>query len=100
MKRRAVRYSTRSNTDAAWIYRTIAAASSANTALDYVQRILYFCERLEYGAERGRQRDDIRPSLRIIGFERRVTVAFAVEPEQVVILRIFYGGWDWESDLR
>jgi len=29
-----------------------------------------------------------------------VTVAFVVESEQVVILRIFYGGRDWESDLR
>jgi toxin ParE1/3/4 len=51
-------------------------------------------------SERGRRRDDIRPGLRIIGFERRVTVAFAVEEERVVILRIFYGGRDWEVDWR
>jgi toxin ParE1/3/4 len=29
-----------------------------------------------------------------------VTVAFVVEAERVVILRIFYGGRDWEDDLQ
>ena len=36
--------------------------------------------------------------MRIIGFERRVTVAFAVEPESLVILRLFYGGADWQKE--
>ena len=35
--------------------------------------------------------------LRIVGFERRVTVAFAVGEDIVTILRVFYGGRDWES---
>jgi toxin ParE1/3/4 len=37
--------------------------------------------------------------LRIIGFERRITIAFVVEPERVVILRLFYAGRDWENLL-
>ncbi|MDX8468436.1 type II toxin-antitoxin system RelE/ParE family toxin [Mesorhizobium sp. VK23B] len=62
-------------------------------------RIRAFCERLEYGSERGTRRDDVRPDLRVVGFERRVTVAFIVEPERVVILRLFYGGANWSHDL-
>ena len=44
--------------------------------------------------ERGRQRDDLRPGLRIVGFERRVSIAFHVSPDTLVIDRIFYGGRD------
>ena len=50
--------------------------------------------------ERGHRRDDVRPGLRIIGFERRVTVAFTVSETHVVILRRFYSGWDWEEGSR
>jgi len=37
--------------------------------------------------------------LRVVGFERRVTIAFEVDDERVTILRIFYGGVDWERAL-
>lgn len=45
---------------------------------------------------RGHHRNDIRPGLRIVGFERRVTIAFCVDESAVTILRVFYGGRDWE----
>jgi toxin ParE1/3/4 len=32
----------------------------------------------------------------ILGFERRITVAFTVSAERVTILRLFYGGRNWE----
>ncbi len=38
--------------------------------------------------------------LRIVGFERRVTVAFTVSEDRVTILRLFYGGRDWARELR
>ena len=41
----------------------------------------------------------MRPGLRAIGFDKRVTVAFIVETERVVVLRIFYGGVDWVDEL-
>jgi toxin ParE1/3/4 len=44
-------------------------------------------------------RDDIRPGLRVVGFERRVTIAFAVGEAGVTIVRVFYGGQDWEEAL-
>ena len=42
-------------------------------------------------------RDDVRAGLRIVSFERRVTVAFEVEEDRATILRLFYGGRDWEG---
>jgi toxin ParE1/3/4 len=49
---------------------------------------------------RGRKRDDLLPGLRTIGFERRVTVAFVVSADAVLIEGIFYGGRDFEAALR
>jgi toxin ParE1/3/4 len=38
--------------------------------------------------------------LRTIGFERRITIAFVVAPEAVLIEGIFYGGRDFESFFK
>ncbi|MDX8442297.1 type II toxin-antitoxin system RelE/ParE family toxin [Mesorhizobium australafricanum] len=73
------------------------AAPSRRTRYD--SRIRAFCERLEHGSERGTRRDDVWPGLRVVGFERRITLAFVVEPERVVILRLFYGGANWSDEL-
>jgi toxin ParE1/3/4 len=35
--------------------------------------------------------------LRLIGFERRVMIAFKVEPDLILIEGIFYGGQDFET---
>ena len=37
--------------------------------------------------------------LRIIGFERRLTVAFTVNDDAVVIQRVFSGGQNWGATL-
>jgi toxin ParE1/3/4 len=99
VKQRQVIYTAEAADDLEWIYDTIAEAGSPVPASRYEQRIRDFCDRLEYGAERGTRRDDLRPGLRVIGFERRVTIAFLLEDDRVVVLRIFYGGRDWETDL-
>lgn len=57
------------------------------------------CKAFSHASERGQLRNDIRPNLRIIGFERRVAIAFTVDAERVTILRIFYGGKSWEADM-
>jgi toxin ParE1/3/4 len=98
VRQRSVAYTDEAADDLDGIYDAIAAASgNLETASRYEQRIRDFCGRLGHASERGGRRDDVRSGLRIIGFERRVTIAFAVEPERVVILRIFYGGWNWED---
>lgn len=44
--------------------------------------------------ERGSRRDDLNAGLRIIGFRRRVDVAFIVFHDRVEIVRVLYGGRD------
>lgn len=66
---------------------------------DYVARIESACMSLRNAPMRGTLRDDIKPGLRIIGFERRATIVFRVMQSEVVIVRIFYGGRDYERIL-
>lgn len=97
MKVRSVVFAPEAQADLNDLYDWITEAASPTTAIGYVDRLEQFCNRLSAASERGQLRDDIRPGLRIIGFERRISVAFAVEPERVVILRLFYGGRNWEA---
>jgi plasmid stabilization system protein ParE len=78
----------------------IAAASSAEIATRYTDAIVEQCEGLKTFPMRGAQRDDVRPGLRIFGFRRRVSIAFEVNDDVVIILGIFYGGQDLESALE
>ena len=97
MKENSVVFSPEAENELLEIYDWIAAAASSEVAFGYVTRIEEFCERLSIGPLRGQVRDDIRPGLRIVGFERRVAVAFKCDAGQVVILRVFYGGRNWEE---
>ena len=64
--------------------------------MSYIERLEAWCLGFDLASERGHARNDIRPGLRIVGFERRVIVAFTVDEDRVVFLRVFYGGQDWE----
>ena len=99
MKRRSVIFSPEAQGDLEWIYDTVATASSPTIALGFMERIERHCRSLDIGSERGTRRDEIRPGLRVVGFERRVSIAFSVEAEEVLILRVFYGGADWSESL-
>ena len=81
------------------IYDYIAKNSPENAA-QFVDRIEAFCMALADFPERGTRRDDLRPGMRIIGFERRVSLAFLVLPDTVEIARILYGGRDVERALK
>lgn len=59
-----------------------------------------YCDGLGTFPERGTKRDDILPGLRVIGYRRRATIAFAIEPQKIVILGVFYGGQDFEAAFR
>lgn len=61
-------------------------------AAAFVGRIRAFCEELRDFPHRGTRRDDLRPGLRTIGFERRVTIVFRIQARTVRIVRILYGG--------
>jgi toxin ParE1/3/4 len=78
----------------------ISDQASSIAADRYVGRILRFCRRLLLFPERGTKRDELRPGLRTVGFERRVTIAFMVRPDDVLIIGVFYGGQDIQSKLN
>lgn len=99
MRRRAVVFAPEARDDLLKLYDWIADEAGQQVALAYVERIEAFCLGFDLAAERGSRRDDIRPGLRIVGFERRMTVAFAVFEHQVTILRLFSQGRDWEKAL-
>jgi toxin ParE1/3/4 len=81
------------------IYRRIAQNSPA-AADRFVNAIIDHCTKLDVFPQRGTRRDDLRPRLRTIGFRRRVTIAFRVDGDVAIILRVFYGGRDFEAALR
>ena len=70
------------------------AEGGGERALAYVERVQAACLRLAVFPERGTRRDDVRPGLRVIGFERRVAIAFHVGAGRVTIDRVLHGGRD------
>ena len=81
------------------LYRYIAERAGHIIAGRYIDRIEAACMALATSPARGTRRDDIHPGLRTIGFERRATIAFRIVGREVVIVRIFYGGRDFERLL-
>ncbi|WP_408861819.1 type II toxin-antitoxin system RelE/ParE family toxin [Acidocella aquatica] len=79
------------------IYDFITDRASPERAYAYAERIRSYCLAFDAFPERGVRRDELRPGLRIIGFERRVTIAFHITPALVIIDRILYGGRDVEG---
>ena len=80
MKRRGVVLSPEAQADLLWIYDTIASAAGNATAMRYIERIEVHCRGLAHASERGTRRHDLLPGLRVIGFERRVSVASSWNP--------------------
>jgi toxin ParE1/3/4 len=99
VKRRVI-FSPEAEADLVELYDYIANEAGPDRAIGYIERIEKSCLSLERVSERGTKRDDLRPGLRIMGFERRVTIAFHVEPATVIVDRILYGGRDLGRALR
>jgi toxin ParE1/3/4 len=81
------------------LYRYIAEQSgSQERAIGYIRRIRAACEKLKTFPEAGRSRDDLRPGVRVLGFERRVVIVYTVlSSGDVEIGRVLYGGRDYET---
>ncbi|EJW10504.1 hypothetical protein A33M_4341 [Rhodovulum sp. PH10] len=78
------------------IFDWIVDSAGHDRALAYIRRIERRCLDLLPFPQRGTMRDDIRPGLRVIGFERRVAIAFTVRGEDVIVLRLLYAGRSME----
>ena len=96
MKQRTVVFAPEAEDDLINLYDWIVSNANPAVAIEFTGRIEDFCLRLDMASERGTLRDDIRPGLRVVGFERRIVAAFTVTDDEVTILRLFYGGRDWE----
>jgi toxin ParE1/3/4 len=96
---RNVSFSPEAQADLSSLYDHIAEHSGAGRALAYIERIEQWCLGLANFPERGTRRDDLKPGLRIVGYEKRLVAAFTVMDDAVVILRILYGGRDLRRHL-
>jgi toxin ParE1/3/4 len=82
------------------LYDYIADEAGPVVAGGYIDRIEEACMTLATFPERGTGREDIRPGLRTVGFERRATIVFQVVEREVVIVRVLYGGRDADRILQ
>ena len=81
------------------LYDYIALNSSSQTAFNYTEGIVDYCESLKTFPKRGNKRDDILPGMRVTNYRKRTTITFVVRDEVVEILGIWYGGQNYqESD--
>lgn len=99
MKERRVVFSPEAEADLEAIYDFIVDPAAPSVAISFVERLETYCVGMALASERGHRRDDVRPGLRIVGFERRTTIAFTGSAGAVTILRIFYAGRDWETEF-
>jgi toxin ParE1/3/4 len=78
------------------IYRLIAQDSPAR-AFGFIEKIQGRCDLLRDFPEQGRARPDLRPRLRVIPYGRSVVIAYQITGDTIEVLRIFYGGQDYET---
>lgn len=81
------------------LYGWLADRAGPGRASRYAEGLRAYCAGLSDFPERGSRRDEIRPGLRVAVFQRRVSIAFVVKPDAVVVLRMLYGGRDLEGLL-
>lgn len=81
------------------LYDHIAERASPSVAWNFIAGIRDQCLGLSTFPQRGTERSEIAPGLRIIGYRRVVSIAFVMEGRRVLILGIFYGGRDITLEL-
>ena len=97
MKRREVVFAPEARDDVFALFDWISAAAGKGAASKYLERLEAYCLSFDLASERGTRRDDVREGLRVVGFERRIAIAFTVDDARVTILRVLHGGRDWQE---
>ena len=93
-------FSPRAEAQLVKLHRDIGDRSAPKIGERYTTAIFQYCPAFSTFPHRGTQRNDIRPGLRMVGYRRRVTITFEVTGDAVIILGVYYGGQDYEADLR
>ncbi len=67
-----------------------------------VDAIRDFIKSLGTSPHRGVPRDDLHPALRLIPVGKRTVIAYEIDEDGgvVTVLRVFYGGQDYEAVIR
>ncbi|WP_200819256.1 type II toxin-antitoxin system RelE/ParE family toxin [Tolypothrix sp. NIES-4075] len=100
MKQYSVIFSPRAEQQLGSLYVYIADRGGEERAERYISGIIAFCQGLSTFPERGTKRDDLRPDLRVIGYAKRVTIAFSVKDDRVIIHGVFNRGQDYDSIMQ
>lgn len=95
MKRRTVTFTPQARDDLLKLGDWIAERAGPEVTLAYTARLEAYSQGFEFAGKRGQRRDDLSPGLRVVGFERRVAIIFSVLDDEVVIVRLYYGGQNW-----
>ena len=82
-----VRFRKAALTDLLDLYAYIAERSGRERASTYIDRIEAACMALADFPERGTRRDDLRPGLRTLGFQRQASIVFRIDDAGVEIGR-------------
>lgn len=72
------------------------AGDNPPAARSFVGAIEQRCRNLCTQPHLGRAREDLGGGLRLFPFRRRVVIAYRVEGTDLAIIRVFYGGRDYE----
>lgn len=64
--------------------------AGAEIAANYIDRIVAQIRALDVFPNRGTPRNDLKPDVRSLGFERRITILYAVQHDVVQILRVIH----------
>lgn len=81
------------------IYEFVASDNPL-AAIEFIRRLKQVCHDLEDMPEGGAPREDFAPGVRILVFERRVTIAYRIVKDRVQVLRLFYAGQNTPSAFR
>ncbi|WP_411032999.1 type II toxin-antitoxin system RelE/ParE family toxin [Shinella sp. BYT-45] len=93
-----VQFAPEARDDLLRLYDFVAERAGASRAIAYLSRIEAFCLGFERFPQRGIARDDIFPGLRVVGFEKRVTLAFHIVGDTVVFDRVLYAGRQFPAE--
>jgi toxin ParE1/3/4 len=73
------------------------AADNPRRARTYIDEIRQACRNLCDTPLIGTERADLRPGLRILPLWRRVIIAYELRPSELLVLRVFTSGRDYEA---
>jgi plasmid stabilization system protein ParE len=100
VKRFRVRISERADRQLSELERWIEGEASVPIARRYREAIVAHCFTLETFPSRGTPKDHLRSGLRTIGFRGRVSIAYVVDGNDVVIVAIAGAGRDMLTALK